>query len=274
MLDKRIVRALLPALTAATLILASCSSQSDEAAPASDPSVPTVELTAELDHLHGLHIDAAGKVLAGTHSGLFTVELSGHTVRVGDSDDDFMGLTGVPGTDTVFASGHPGKSSSAPNPLGLRSSVDGGRTWAEKSLVGEVDFHALAANGRILVGFDGTSELLVSVDEGATWDSGATIRAASLAITNVGVWAVTADGLQHSSDTARSFSTVPDAPALMMLAGAGDSLWGVDVDGNAWRSRDGLAWEKHSYVGPVEALTAANYDTAYAATTRSLYTLN
>lgn len=58
-----------------------------------------------------------------------------------------------------------------------------------------------------------------------------------------------------------------------MLAGAADALWGVDVEGVAWRSRDGRAWQTYSYVGPVEALTAANYDTAYAATTQSLYTL-
>ncbi len=64
-------------------------------------------------------------------------------------------------------------------------------------------------------------------------------------------------------------------PALTLLAAGppDNSLWGVDVDGNAWRSRDGQTWQKNSYVGDVEALTAADYDTAYAATAQKLYTL-
>lgn len=272
----RIARAAALTFTAVVLIVSGCSSASDHASAPKVPPVPAVkvvELNPELDHLHGLHIGAAGTIVAGTHSGLFAIDPSGVTSRVGGSDDDFMGLTGVPGSDLVFASGHPGESSSAPNPLGLRHSADGGQTWVDKSLVGDVDFHALVTDGVVVAGSDGTT-ILVSADAGTTWASGAAMRVASLAITESGVWAVTDDGLQHSTDGARSFSVEPDAPSLVILAGAGDALWGIDVEGNAWRSREGQDWQVHSYVGSVEALTAANYDTAYAATTRSLYTLD
>ncbi|AII11186.1 F510_1955 family glycosylhydrolase [Rhodococcus opacus] len=268
----RIARTLLSTGMAALFVLAGCSSQTDETAKP-DAAVPAVDFSSELTHLHGLHVGADGAVLAGTHTGLFAIDSSGATSRVGTSDDDFMGLTGVPNSDTVFASGHPGASSSAANPLGLRSSTDGGASWMDRSLAGQVDFHALTTDGRVLLGFDGTGGLLVSTDSGTTWMPGATLSAAALAITTSGVWAVTPAGLEHSTDTARSFSTVSDAPGLVMVAGAGDALWGIDEDGYAWRSREGKDWQKRANVGAVEALTAADYDTAYAATAQSLYTL-
>ncbi|MEV0946841.1 F510_1955 family glycosylhydrolase [Rhodococcus sp. NPDC049939] len=272
---RRFTRTLLP-FTATALVLAGCSSQ-DEAtgldATGPDGTVPVLDFTSELSHLHGLHVDGDGTVLAGTHTGLFAID-SDTPSRVGTSDDDFMGLAGIPVSDTLFASGHPGLSSTAANPLGLRSSTDGGKSWVEQSLGGQVDFHALAADENTLVGFDGTDGLLVSTDGGSTWTRGAAIPAMSLAVNTSGIWAITGQGLEHSTDGARTFSAVTDAPDLVMLAGAGDALWGIDIEGYAWRSREGVEWQKLAQVGPVAALTAKDYETAYAATTTSLYTLN
>ncbi|MCQ4122655.1 F510_1955 family glycosylhydrolase [Rhodococcus tibetensis] len=269
----RITRTLLPTGIAALLLLTGCTSGADEATKP-DSSVPTVEFSSELSHLHGLHVGEDGAVLAGTHTGIFAIDASGATSRVGASDDDFMGLTGVPNTASLFASGHPGPSSFAANPLGLRSSTDRGVSWMDRSLAGEVDFHALTTDGRVLVGFDGTDGLLVSTDNGTTWTPGAKLGAAALAATTSGIWAITASGLQHSTDAARTFSAAPDAPRLLMIAGAGDALWGIDEDGYAWRSREGRDWQQRAQVGTVDALTAASYDTAYAATSQALYTLN
>ncbi|QTJ70616.1 exo-alpha-sialidase (plasmid) [Rhodococcus sp. ZPP] len=269
----RITRTLLPTAAAALLLLTGCTSGADEATKP-DTSVPTVDFNPELSHVHGLHVGKDGTVLAGTHTGIFAIDASGSTSRVGASDDDFMGLTGVPNTDNLYASGHPGPASFAANPLGLRSSTDRGVSWMDRSLAGEVDFHVLTTDGRVLVGHDGTEGLLVSTDGGTTWTPGATLVAGALAINDSGVWAVTPAGLEHSTTAARTFSPVPNAPRLVMLAGAGDALWGIDEDGYAWRSREGQDWEKRSQVGTVDALTAANYDTAYAATSQALYTLN
>ena len=239
------------------------------------PGPTSIALKPGLSHLHGLHVTDTATLLAGTHTGLFAIDpVTGATSRVGDADDDFMGLTGVAGSDTLYSSGHPGRSSSAPNPLGLRASVDGGRTWTEKSLAGQVDFHALTTDGDILVGFDGTTGLRVSSDGGATWSPGAALAAQSLATTAAGVWAVAERGLEHSTDGARSFSPVPDAPSLVMIAGAAQAIWGIDENGYAWRSRDGAAWQQRSYVGPAEALTAIDNTTAYAATGQALRMLS
>ncbi|MBW0285675.1 glycosyl hydrolase [Rhodococcus sp. FH8] len=257
--------------------LSACSTQvsDDKAGQSIAPSIPGVELAPELDHLHGLHIKADGTILAGTHRGLFAIGDSGDTVRVGDSDDDLMGLAGVTGSDTLFSSGHPGPSTStAANPLGLRASNDGGRTWMDSSLAGQVDFHSLATDGKTLVGFDGASGVTVSKDQGRSWESGAALGVASLALTDSGTWAVTSSGLQYSSDDGRTFTEVAGAPSMVLIAGSSDALWGVDQDGFAWRSREGKGWEKRAKVGAVEALTAASYDSAYAATSQSLYALS
>src|SRR3546814_12519195 len=64
----------------------------------------------------------------------------------------------------LFSSGHPGPSSTAANPLGLRTSNDGGRTWTDSSLAGQVDFHSLVTDGTTLVGFDGARGVTVSKD--------------------------------------------------------------------------------------------------------------
>ncbi|MBF6097704.1 exo-alpha-sialidase [Nocardia cyriacigeorgica] len=271
------VRALAPVL--ALSVLAGCSTDQTATTPVPttpvSASVPGVELTPPLDHLHGMHLAADGTILAGTHTGLFALAADGTTTRVGASDDDFMGLTGAPGTDHLFASGHPGPSSTAPNPLGLTESTDAGRSWTPKSLTGEVDFHALATDGQLLVGFDGVTGLLTSTDAGATWTTAATIGAAALAITDAGVWAATAGGLQHSTNAGRSFTTVPDAPRLALLSPANDgSLWGIDTTGTAWRSHTGQTWEQRATVGPAEAILAIDFGTAYASTAQTLYPLN
>ncbi|WP_024795010.1 F510_1955 family glycosylhydrolase [Tomitella biformata] len=270
------------AVPLAAIVLASCASAQEspdgEAGPGSasaGSATAQVVLDPPLDHLHGLHLGADGAVLAGTHTGVFEVERSGRTMKVGESDDDFMGLSGVPGTNNLFASGHPGRSSSAPNPLGLTASSDGGRTWESRSLVGEIDFHALATDGEVLIGFDGVTGLIVSKDGGSTWTPGAPMHAAALAATDSGIWAATADGLQHSLDAGRTFAVVPGAPLLVRVSAAGDgSLWGVDTGGVAWRSHNGEVWEQRDVVGPVEAVLAVDFNTAYAMTAQTLYTLD
>ncbi len=93
----------------------------DDHPPAPNPRLTTMPLSPELDHLHGLHVDADGTVLAGTHSGLLALAPSGNTTRVGTSDDDLMGLSGVPGTDTLFSSGHPGPRATLPIPWAWRA---------------------------------------------------------------------------------------------------------------------------------------------------------
>lgn len=242
---------------------------SASSAPAA--GVDSVALRTPLDHVHGLAVGSDGALLAGTHTGVVALDLDGGVTRVGDGSLDLMGFTGVPGTDRLASSGHPGAGSSLPDPVGLLASDDGGSTWRSVALQGEVDFHALASDGRLVVGYDGRTGLLVSDDGGARFRPGAAIAPAALAVTPEGVWATTSNGLQRSVDGGASFAVVDGAPTLVLLAAGPDgSLWGVDVQGRAWRSTDGTGWEAVGAVGAVEAIAVAGFDRAYAVTAERL----
>jgi hypothetical protein len=255
-------------------LLSACGADQPPDKPAAAPTAASVTLDAPLTHLHGLHSGAAGTLLAGTHNGLFTIDTAtGTTSRIGDSDDDFMGLAGTSGTDHLVSSGHPGPSSDAPNPLGLRTSSDGGRTWITRSLSGQTDFHVLATDGKTLIGSSGRA-LQISSDGGTTWTQGAALPVGALAITPTGVWAVTTDGVSRSTDGGRSFATVPDAPPLALLGGSDRGLWGIDTAGYAWFSPDGTTWAKDDYVGAVQALTVAPDGAGFAASSSTLFRLD
>jgi hypothetical protein len=234
-----------------------------------------VRLSTELDHAHGLVVTADGTLLAGTHTGVVSIRPNGASARVGTVDDDLMGMTGVPGTKRLISSGHPGPKSRMPNPLGLMSSDDGGASWQPLSLSGQIDFHALATDGRLITGFDGMRGIRLSHDGGRTWTPGAALAAAALAMSPGSVWATTEQGLQRSVDGGKTFTVVGGAPLLRLIAaGSDDSLWGVDLKGYAWRSRDGLTWERRAAVGQIDAIAVADHANAYAITAEQLHILS
>ncbi|BBY31552.1 F510_1955 family glycosylhydrolase [Mycolicibacterium sediminis] len=258
---------------ALSVAVVACSNPQSPSAEAGFTTSVSVPLDAPLSHLHGLHVDRSGTLLAGTHSGLFSIDVAtGVTARVGDSDDDFMGLGGASGTDDLVSSGHPGPSSDAPNPLGLRASRDGGQTWMTRSRSGSTDFHALATDGTSLVGSDGRG-LQTSNDGGVTWNPGADVTVGALTITPSGVWAVTPDGAARSTDGGRSFTAMPAAPPLALISGTSRGLWGVDGAGYVWSSADGAEWDKGGRVGAVQALTSGPDGTGYAASSDAVYVL-
>jgi photosystem II stability/assembly factor-like uncharacterized protein len=57
---------------------------------------------------------------------------------------DYMGFAAT--RTRIYSSGHPAPGSPLPNPFGLIRSVDGGTNWEKLGLVGESDFHLLAAS--------------------------------------------------------------------------------------------------------------------------------
>lgn len=78
---------------------------------------------------------------------------------------DLMRFT-VAGLDHFYASGRPGAESKLTDPLGLIESMDGGKTWKQRSLADVSDFPALISSGRIMFGFDRIFKS--SVDVGTT----------------------------------------------------------------------------------------------------------
>lgn len=208
-------------------------------------------------HVHAVSRDpGTGEILVATHEGLY-VYGEGEPRRVGPSID-LMGFT-VAGPRHYLASGHPAPGVDLPQPVGLIESRDGGRTWTVLSRGGASDFHALAAGGGKVVGFDGA--LRVSGD-GRSWRAGnlaAPPRALAASPDGRRVLATTADGLMSSDDGGARWSPVMDAPLLLLVDWAeGQAVAGLDTDGKVHVSHDGGAtWRSTAVVtANVQAMTA------------------
>jgi BNR/Asp-box repeat protein len=217
----------------------------------------------EIAHVHGVAYDPeTGRVFMATHHGLARGDPTGDDFAwsyVGDPYD-YMGFTQDAETaGTFYSSGHPDNPHSyGAVHLGLRRSTDGGETWEQRSLKGQVDFHALTS----LYGSEGTlagywqGTLKISGDGGATW----TDRAAPIApVVAMGaspgrILAATTAGLWETHDTAAftnwtrlsgpSASIVSSVAASRdgtnLLAGTGDGK-----TGSTYRSTDaGQTWHK------------------------------
>lgn len=260
------------AVFAAGLALASCSAGTDapaatgRAVGADDPGVA---------HVHGLGVDPADGVLyAATHFGLFALPEDGQAQRIADRFQDTMGFT-VVGPNTFLGSGHPDaqKDPALPPRLGLIRSTDAAQSWQTVSLTGEVDFHALhSAHGNVYGWDAGTGRLMVSDDDGRTWDTRSTFGLRDFVVSPDDedvLLATTEQGLARSSDGGRTFTTVPNAPVLAVLSWQKlDGLYGVDPAGLVHMSGDGgQSWGKRGELGgEPEALTAYG-DELYAAAT-------
>mgnify|MGYP000604087935 CR=1 FL=1 len=122
---------------------------------------------ASISHIHNVEVFGK-KILLGTHEGLFEHKSARETKQIGNVDFDLMGLASF--GSKLYASGHPGKVSKALNPLGLITSSDGGMSWQQVSLAGEVDFHMLEVGRFDIYGVDaGSNQLFYSQNLGKTW---------------------------------------------------------------------------------------------------------
>jgi len=211
-----------------------------------------VTISAPVEHVHAIVADADGSVLAGTHTGLYRIDAVGTATRIGSTRHDLMGLVRAD-DGTLLASGHPEPGSGLAEPLGLIASVDGGRSWQPRALQGQADFHSLTARGQHLAG--------VSSGPTAAW---------TLSLDTQTIWATGEEGLQRSDDDGKSFTSVADAPHLVLATAANDRTpWGVDLDGMVW-VRSKKKWERVDTIGSAESIAAVDGDTAFVVQEHSL----
>ena len=255
------------AVASAVVILAGCQSET----PTQDDAVP-------LAHIHGLGIDPADDTLyAASHHGLFEVTGQGKPKQVAGRTQDFMGFT-VVGPNQFLGSGHPGlEDEEQPPNLGLIESTDAGNTWKQLSLSGEADFHALEAKHDQVYGFDSqTGQIMVSADQ-KSWDKRAALPLADIAVSPDDadeILATTEQGVQRSTDGARSFSPVEGSPRLFFIDWVStDRLVGVAPDGLVHVSDDGGAFwsEAGSVSGEPQAILAHDDADVYVATEGGIY---
>lgn len=257
---------------AAGLALAGCSAGTESPAA---PGRATGDEDPGVAHVHGLGVDPADGVLyAATHFGLFALPEDGKAERIADRYQDTMGFT-VVGPNTFLGSGHPDvrKDPALPPRLGLIRSTDAAQTWQTVSLTGEVDFHALhGAHGNVYGWDSGTGRLMVSDDDGRTWDTRSTLGLRDFAVSPADpdtLLATTERGLARSTDGGRTFTAVPGAPVLAVLAWQRPAaLHGVDPTGQVHASADGgQTWDRRGDLGGQPEALAAHDGQLYAAAT-------
>ncbi|HJQ93403.1 MAG TPA: hypothetical protein VJ874_03850 [Candidatus Thermoplasmatota archaeon] len=259
----RAVRCL--AALACGLLLAGCA----------QPDRPALDVA----HVHGLAYEAeSDTVYMASHHGLARGEREDGRwswTFVGEPYD-FMGFTkDTERAGTFYSSGHPDDPRAYGGVhLGLRRSTDGGETWEQRSLKGEVDFHALAAlqggEGWLAGHWQGKTK--VSRDAGGTWTDHPSPPAAVIAFASAEdrLLAGTSNGLYETLDL-QSFGdwTRLDGPGqglvssvassrdgMVLLAGTGDGR-----AGSTYRSADaGKTWipieEESLAVAPGQVLFA------------------
>jgi hypothetical protein len=97
-----------------------------------------------LTHVHGLAYSADGKqLMVPSHHGL-AVYREGKWSKAAGPMHDYMGFSAT--RTRIYSSGHPAPGSPLSDPFGLIRSVDDGTSWEKLGLMGESDFHLLAAS--------------------------------------------------------------------------------------------------------------------------------
>lgn len=258
----------------AALLLSACQGN-----PASQPKDDRGGTGAvSLAHIHGLGINPEnGDLYAGSHHGVFRISGQGEPEQIAGLTRDFMGFT-IVGPDHFLASGHPGPDDGGQPPhLGLIESTDGAHTWSQRSLSGEVDFHALEAKHGQVYGYDSQSgQLMVSKDK-KTWDGRVQLPIADIAVSPdepEELLATTQQGPARSTDGGRTFNPIEDAPLLLLLDWPSSTrLVGVAPDGVVHTSSDGgKNWSKQGQVpGGPAALTTHGKSEVYVATDAGIH---
>lgn len=230
-----------------------------------------------VSHVHGLGVDPADGILyAATHHGLFRIPDRGEATRVADRYQDTMGFT-IVGPHRFLGSGHPDIQDKElyregmPPLLGLIESTDAGKSWRPISLLGEADFHALAAAHDRIYGFSATDGKFMVSDDGKRWQTRSEIGLLSFAVDPDDpdhILGTAEQGVVVSTDGGRTWRAT-QAPRLAFLSWDGETgLWGASPDGTIHRSTDGGSnWERSGALpGAPEALLARG-ETLYAGVT-------
>lgn len=259
---RRVARGI--AVVAAVALLAACSSTSETGTPQStggESSSPAgsdaSQQPAPLIHVHGIaRHPRTGDVLVATHQGLFQ-QVDGKLVRNGPAID-LMGFT-IGDDGTLYASGHPAPGTDLPQPVGLITSQDTGRTWQVASRGGRSDFHALTAGPNGVIGFDGT---LRHTSDKKTWDTRdipSPPRVLAASPTSGTVLATTSAGLLMSQDEGTTWTSLAPPEVAVLAAWADEeTIVTSSAAGRLATSSDaGQTWTLHpKSIGPAEALWA------------------
>jgi hypothetical protein len=273
--------ALLVAILAAAA-LGACGGEDDGAQEPEAPlAVAWLDPDGEFPIVGSLAVNPADDTLwMATNTGLFRVPGEGKTpLKVtgtlttpdGGGEISEQLVVRFTGPDEMLGSGHPASGSSLPPALGLIRSDDAGKTWTSVSELGSADFHAIELAGdRLVGGLFGQAQVLVSEDDGRSWET----RAAPRPLVDLEVdpgdparWiASTADGVYLTRDEGGTWRAIDPTPNCYFAWAESDALYRLDPGGPLMLSADGGgSWKEIGSTGvEPQALLAADPMTLYA----------
>ena len=167
------------AILALALTIAGCGGEDGGDAPGGGKN-PLVDEAGEPPYVNALEVEpASGDILMATNTGLYRIPKAGDrpermtSTYTSDTQPFPVGAEitfAAVGPRQLIGSGHPDDDAKQPEFLGVIRSEDSGKTWRSISGLGELDLHAVRSRKKRLLGFDAGGLLLVSQDEGNTFD--------------------------------------------------------------------------------------------------------
>ena len=270
---------------ALALICALVAGCGDDGATAEDPAdlaVPWIDPDGDPPIVGSLTINPADSTLfMATNTGLFripegasepkklvgTLETPEGSGKVSESL-----VVRFMAPDMLLGSGHPSAGEALPSALGLIRSEDAGRTWTSVSELGTADFHVIEPTGDEIVGaLFQQSQVLVSADEGKTWQT----RAAPLPLVALEIspqdpqqWiGSTERGIYASADGGETWRQHDPTPNVRFAWAEDGTLYRVDPGGQIKVSTNGgERWEdRGSTGGEPQAMTVGEDGKLYVA---------
>lgn len=271
------------AVAALCALVAGCGDdESDAGGTPAELAVPWIDPDGDPPIVGSLTVNPADQTLfMATNTGLFRIpegasepeKITGQLQTPDGSGEVSAALVvRFVGPDTLLGSGHPAEGSTLPPALGLIRSEDGGESWTSVSELGRADFHAIEPAGSDIVGaLFQQSQVLVSGDEGKTWET----RAAPLPLValevdpnNPKLWIASSErGIFASEDGGETWRQRDPTPNVRFAWADDGTLYRIDPGGPVKVSTDGgERWEdRGSTGGEPQAMTVDEAGTVYVA---------
>ncbi len=219
----------------------------------------TVAGAGDLRHIHDFALDNDGTLLVASHTGLYRIEDLDRAVLVGNEQHDLMAMTQADSGD-LTASGHPDlrllqeyRVEGKDPHLGIIVSVDMGRTWEQRSLLGDADFHAFAATPEGLYAAESTGGKVWYQSGDGPWEPRGQAPINDLAADPANPERVIGTdldgGLWISNDAATTWEQVDVGIAPIEIEWqSADEIYGID--------RSGIVWTTAEPAGPWEQIAS------------------
>ncbi|MBF8253144.1 MAG: hypothetical protein HW379_1486 [Actinobacteria bacterium] len=225
-----------------------------------------------VSHIHDVKV-FGDRVLLNTHEGLYEYLAANFIKKLSRDDFDVMGLATY--GPTLYSSGHPGAKSDLPNPVGLLSSADGGKTWKKVSLQGEVDFHMLEVGKSDIYGADsGSGQLMYSSNLGKSWRKLGENKYSDIAVLGTksgSALALESGKLLQTTNAFKTSTSVKSSMKWSSLEIVGTTLYASSAKAIYRSVNSGKSWKKMATLSSEISSISANAKVFVAVTSEAIF---